>query len=168
MRHWRAASGAAEVHPSSRIADTCEPTAPRSARPATGACATKIARQSNACVRIPPSAGPIPAPSVPAAVQIATPRAFEPANAASTGSDPVSSSAPPSPWTERAAIRNPIEFASAHAIDAPRKTTDPAARSTFARTRCTTNTSSSAEAASTRLYEVMTQATPSIVVSNVP
>ena len=45
---------------------------------ATGAWKTKIAGQSNACVRIPPSAGPTAAPNVPAAIQIASPRERDP------------------------------------------------------------------------------------------
>src|SRR5512132_1046796 len=152
-------------HPSRRIAATCAPNVASSAAPATGAWKTKMARQSNSWVSTPPSAGPTAAPNVPASVQIATPRAVEPASAARTGSEPASSSAPPRPWTERAAIRNPIESASAQAIDAARNRTVPAARSRLARAWCTTTTSASAQIASTRLYEVITHATPSIVVS---
>ena len=138
-------------HPSRRIAATCEPNVATRAAPATGAWKTKIARQSKSWVSTPPSAGPTAAPNVPASVQIATPRAVEPVRAPSTGREPASSSAPPRPWIERAAIRNPIESASAHAIEAARNTSVPAARSRFARARCTTNTSRSAQIASTRL-----------------
>ena len=57
-------------------------------------------------MRTPPSAGPTAAPNVPAIVQTATPRAVEPVSAPSTGSEPASSSAPPRPWTDRAAIEH--------------------------------------------------------------
>ena len=60
-------------------------TAAISASPATGAWATKIARQSNAWVSAPPSAGPSAAPNVPASVQTAAPALADPVSPTSIG-----------------------------------------------------------------------------------
>ena len=99
----------------------CVPTVARSARPASGAWTTKIARQSNAWVSRPPSAGPTAAPSAPAAVHHAAPLAPEPVSAASSGSEPASSSAPPRPCAARHATRRHVEASSERAADARRK-----------------------------------------------
>ena len=64
---------------------------------ASGAWTTKIARQPNACVRTPPSAGPSAAPNVPASVQIVAPRSVDPVNAVRTGNDAARSNAAPAP-----------------------------------------------------------------------
>jgi hypothetical protein len=80
----------------------------------------KIARQSKACVRMPPSAGPTARPKVPTIVHRRAPR---------TGSDPARSSAAPIPCTERAAIRNARLSDTAQQIEATRNTTRPAASS---------------------------------------
>ena len=94
---------------------------------ATGACATKIARQSKACVRTPPSAGPSASaerpgerpdrPSAPSRRARRAPAARR--RAAARRRRPARSGR---------AIRNPRLFASAHAIDAARKSDEPAGR----------------------------------------
>ena len=89
---------------------------------ATGAWNTKIAGQSNACVRIPPSAGPTAAPNVPAAIQIDSPRERDPLSAHSSSSAPARSIAAPAPCTQRNAIRIPMPPDRAHP-------TEPAANS---------------------------------------
>src|SRR5262249_34811408 len=113
-------------------------------------------------------AGPSAAPNVPASVQIAAPRVTEPLSEASTGSDPASSSAAPTPCTVRAAIRNERLFANAQAVEASRKTTSPTASTVPARKWCTKTISASATTATAALYEVTTQATPSIDVCSWP
>ncbi len=69
---------------------------------ATGACTKKIARQSSSWVSMPPSAGPMTAPAIPAAAQRRMPAAREPRSAPSTGNDAPRSIAAPAPCTHRA------------------------------------------------------------------
>src|SRR5580765_1339847 len=116
----------------------------------------KIARQSNSCVRIPPSAGPRAAPNVPARVQTLT---------ATSERAPASNMPAPAPCTHRAAIRNHSDCADAHAIVAARKSREPAANTSRARKRCTKKTSASAVTATAALYDVITHDTPVIDVS---
>ena len=59
-------------------------------------------------------------------------RVTEPVSAPSTGSAPARSRAAPTPWTQRAAIRNARLPASEQAIDAAKKTSSPAPRIPFA------------------------------------
>ena len=153
--------------PSSATGRTCPATVASSPRAATGACATKIARQSKACVSTPPRAGPSAAPNVPVSVHTVAPRLAEPVSAPSAGSAPARSSAAPTPCTVRAATRNSRLSASAHAIEASRKTESPAARSEVTRTRCASSTRPKAATATAALYAVTTHETPVIVVSNV-
>ncbi len=90
-------------------AQGCEPQArgPRRRAPATiGAWTKKIARHANSWVSMPPSAGPIAAPTAPASAHHRRAR-LEPSAATgtmapSTGNDPASSSVAPTPCTARA------------------------------------------------------------------
>ena len=127
---------------------------------ATGAWTTKIARQSNAWVSTPPSAGPSAPPITLAPAQSA--------GRPTSGSAPTRRSAAPAPCTVRAATSSQIPGATAHASDATRKIAVPASTSRFAPARGAKRTSTSATTASARLYEVTTHATSVIETSNCP
>ncbi len=95
----------------------------------TGRLRKKIARQSTALVRMPPSTGPAASAIPPTAAQVAIPFARAPgsANASRTrASEEGSSSAAATPCSSRAPIRTPIEGAAAQASEAMVKAIIPA------------------------------------------
>ena len=135
---------------------------------ASGTCTTKIARQSKSCVSTPPSAGPAAAPIVPASVQTAAPRAGVPANAARPRSDAASNSAPPRPCRQRKPMRTSRLQAAAQPAEPAAKRPMPTIPVGRGRRRRAKGTRQRAATATTRLYDVITQETPTSVVSNSP
>ena len=117
-------------------------------------------------MRIPPSAGPIAAPNVPAAIHVATPRARDPVSTESSASAPASSIAAPAPCTHRNTISaGRLQDTAAPTDPAQNRTRPPRVRlATF--TRLITGINANAHTARTRLYEVITHETPTIVVLN--
>ena len=95
----------------------------------------KIARQSKAWVSRPPAAGPTAAPMAAAAAHsdVARPPRAAPA---SSGSDEHSSSAPPTPCTQRMATRTSRLWATPHPIEARPKSPMPASSARRELSRC--------------------------------
>ena len=101
---------------------------------ATGACKTKMARHSKAWVSTPPSAGPSASAERPRQHPDRRPRRRSPSERRAPAASPARSNAAPTPCTRVRRSRNSTRFASAHAIDAPRKTTRPKPTTGAART----------------------------------
>ncbi len=98
-----------------------------------GTWARKIARQSNACVNTPPSAGPAAKPKIATAVH--TRRRVPPAS--SSVNAPTSSAAPPSACTPRSTSSASIESATPQPAEATPNTSAPPAASVRAGRRTT-------------------------------
>ncbi len=90
---------------------------------AIGACTRKIARQSNASVRMPPSAGPaaVPATAAPSHRRRPLPPPSSASNAAASSADA------PIAWSARIKSRNSSESAAAHPSEAAANSSAPAA-----------------------------------------
>ena len=93
----------------------------RPARPEPGA--TKIDSQPKSCVRIPPTAGPTEAPTIPASAQIRAAEASAPVASESRSSAATTTAAPATPCTARSPTSTPNVGENAHARDAAAKTT---------------------------------------------
>src|SRR5262249_14061098 len=135
---------------------------------ATGAWKMKIARHSKSWVRTPPSAGPSAAPKVALAVQIRAPRAAEPASAPRSGSAAASSIAAPRPWRHRKTIKAGRLHAAAQPTEASVNRASPTRAMCSTSTRAITGNRQNETSATTRLYDVITQDTPTIDVSKAP
>ena len=118
---------------------------------ARGACTAKIARQSNASVRMPPNAGPTAVPSVPAATQSAIARPRSPLRTTSSGSDAARRNAAPIPWATLPPTSTPRLSETAHTIDETKKTPSPASASQAGRTRRRNGSSANAPTTTARL-----------------
>ena len=144
------------------------PAAPRAATSGTsasGAWSRKIHSQPIVCVSTPPTAGPIAAPSTPAATQMRIARSALPSVARRRSSAAVITSAPPAACTQRAATSVSKDGASPQASEAAAKTSVPTTNATTGRRRATI-AAGTASSASTRLYDVSTHATVVIPTSN--
>ena len=136
------AVASARPRPRIRSGTSSDRSAAATATNATGACATKIARQSKTCVSVPPSAGPAAAPIAAAAAQTAGP---------SSTNAPQSTSAPPTPWTARSATSIESEVETAQPIVAVAKTRSPTVSSLRVRRRLAAITTTVPAIAAARL-----------------
>ena len=111
---------------SSRLSGT-QRSAASTTSTAIGRLRKKIQRQESASISQPPMNGPsaVDTPDSPAQAPIARPRSSGWKLAWSTDSDPGVSSAPPAPWRNRAAISQPVPWASPHSTEAAVNQTTP-------------------------------------------
>ena len=116
----------------------------------------------------PPSTGPSAAPSTATFVQSVIPASRPPMSPPSSAIDAGSTSAAPSPWTQRKAISIGRFTEAAQPTDAAVKSTSPTCATRRGSSRREKTATTAAAIATTRLYEVITHETPTSVVSNAP
>ena len=165
----KAATSAPEMSSSAAFAATCgrsigrgsatarAPRSVSSAKSTTGACTRKIDSQPNSCVRTPPAAGPMAAPSTPARAQTRAAGASPPAASASRASAPQTTAAPAAPWAARAETSSPNDGAKPQTSDAAAKRTMPTPKTRIGLRRAS-KAAGRAASASARLYEVSAHA----------
>ena len=93
-----------------------------------GTLSQKIQCQSMPSATVPPITGPATtaSPVMPSRIPMADPRRSAEKAALTSASESVITSAPPTPWTARAAISQPASGASAHATEASENKARPA------------------------------------------